>query len=702
MLKKIFLGSLLFLPLTFFSQNVTDSIEYFLRQPDDTVKVEALLRLARPLESGDLPRAISVLTSTLVSSRNIHYPKGEVDALIGLAIVNNYRNRSVTADSFLQAALPVAIANKNRGAEGNIYNNLGMSYFNKFDYQKSLEYYFKALTIFDEDKKETKYSSTLNNIANLYFTIKDLDKALGFHEKSLAISRRLNEKSKVASSLYNIGLIHMHRKDALKALACFQESLQLAKDINHKVGQAMLYNSIGKCYGMLKDYPKALESSNHALELKKEIGDMTGIAILHNDIGDIYFNMRQYEKAIEYSTLSLEEAKKLKSTGLKSSAYLSLATDYSALKKYEPAYKNYLLYTECKDSIFNKEKSQQLADMGTKYETEKKDKELIRKDAEIKFQEAEANQKEMQRNAFIIGFALVALLAIIVIKSLRDKQKANKKLTLAYEEIDYKNKLVEEKNKSITDSIHYAKRIQSALLASDTLLQKNLPSYFVYYKPKDIVSGDFYWAHQFENKKEFLILTGDCTGHGVPGAFMSLLGVSSLNEIVIEKNISNPAVILDSLRNKLVRVLNPEGSEQQSYEGMDCALCKFSFSSMQLEISAANNSVWQVSGNKRFKEYKADKQPVGFHPDPKPFSLKMVNLQPDDTIYTFTDGFADQFGGPNGKKFKKKQLQELLISISHLPANEQKEELSRVLDNWKGKLEQIDDILIIGIKIPKA
>lgn len=697
MLKKSFLPLLFLYSFVSFSGNPADSLENYIRTARDTNKIRALLDLARLEEAHDLVKASSLLTEALAESRKIHYDAGETDALTGLAIVSNYQGKSAAADSFLQAALPITIRTGDRSSEGNIYNNLGMSYYDKFDYQKSLQYYFKALSIFENLKKETKYASTLNNIANLYYTQKELDKALKYHFQSLSITRRLGEKSKIASSLYNIGLVYIDKGDPLKALSCFQESLQLAKEINHKVGQAMLYNSVGTCYRLLKDYGKALEYCNYSLNLKKELDDQSGIATLHNDIGNIYYEMRNYDKAIEYSNLSLEEAKKIRGTGILLNAYQSLSNSYYAKKNYELAYKNYRLSAECKDSLFNAEKSRQLAEMGTKYETEKKDKELIRKDAEIKYQEASASQKEMQRNIFVLGFLFVGILALIVFKSLQDKRKANKKLTLAYEEIDYKNKLVEEKNKSITDSINYAKRIQSALLASETLLQKNLPSYFILYKPKDIVSGDFYWAHSLDNR-EFLICTGDCTGHGVPGAFMSLLGVSSLNEIVIEKNLSQPAAILDSLRNKLIKVLNPEGS-QQNYEGMDCSLCKYNFETMELEIAAANNDVWQISGDKHFMEHKADKQPVGFHPTPQPFSSKTVRLKKNDIIYTLTDGFADQFGGQKGKKFKHKQLKELILSISGLPMEEQKEELSKALSLWQGNLEQIDDILIIGIKI---
>jgi serine phosphatase RsbU (regulator of sigma subunit) len=698
MIKKILPFLFLLITLSLFSNTETDSLRNYLLTAKDTNKVKALLKLSRILETSDLEKAYSTLYDALKYSREIHYEKGEIDALIGLAVISNYQSKSSKADSFLQAALPIALKSGNRSLEGNIYNNMGMSYYDKFDYQKSLQYYLRALTIFEELNQENKYTSTLNNIANLYYTLKQYDKALNYHFQSLSISKRLGEKTKVASSLYNMGLVYLDKGDPLKALGYFQQSLELAKLLNHKVGQAMLYNSVGKCYRLLRDYEKALEYSNHALEMKKEQGDENGIANLHNNIAEIYLEMRQYDKAIEYSESALEKGKKLKSRGIMQNAYQTLSLNYSAQKKYELAYKSHLLYVECKDSLFDAEKSKQLTEMQTKYETEKKDKDLIKKDAEIKFQEAATHQKETQRNAFIFGFIIVGFLALLIFKGLQDKRKANKKLTLAYEEIDYKNQLVEEKNKSITDSINYAKRIQSALLASENLLQKNLSSYFILYKPKDIVSGDFYWAHGVGNSV-FLICTGDCTGHGVPGAFMSLLAASLLNEIVIEKNVSQTSSVLNSLRDKLIKVLNPEGSAMQSYEGMDCSLCKFDFKKMEMEISSANNSVIHVSEEKVMMEYKADKQPVGFHPDPLPFSSRVLKLKKNDIIYTMTDGFADQFGGPKGKKFKKKHLQELLLSVSDQPMDQQKQKLLEVFEEWKGKLEQIDDILIIGIKV---
>jgi len=264
------------------------------------------------------------------------------------------------------------------------------------------------------------------------------------------------------------------------------------------------------------------------------------------------------------------------------------------------------------------------------------------------------------------------------------------------DEIKLQRKLLEEKNKDITDSIQYAKRIQKALMASDTLLNKNLPEHFVLYKPKAIVSGDFYWGEKIDNK--FLLATCDCTGHGVPGAFMSLLGVSFLNEITKEKNITQPDLVFNSLRANIINALNPEWTEEEGKDGMDAVLCNFDFQKMEMELACANNPLW-ILRNNQWLIFKSDKFPIGMQGEIKPFTLQKLQLQKDDLIYTFTDGYADQFGGEKGKKFKYKNIQQLLLNNSSKSMSEQKKIMDDTIEKWKGNLEQVDDILIIGIRI---
>lgn len=239
----------------------------------------------------------------------------------------------------------------------------------------------------------------------------------------------------------------------------------------------------------------------------------------------------------------------------------------------------------------------------------------------------------------------------------------------------------------------------------ETLIQNQTENktFFVLYKPKDIVSGDFYYAlahkHPQSKSEIFYLSAADCTGHGVPGALMSMMAISKLNESIIEKNLIYPNEILDNVRKGIISSLNPEGSEEESQDGMDCVLCAFDFKNRKLFFSAANNPLWLIR-NGAVIEYQSDKMPVGKSPkENEPYTLQTVDLKQDDIVYVFTDGFADQFGGPKGKKFKYKQLQELILANHNKPMDEQKEILTTEFEKWRGNLEQVDDVCVIGLKI---
>jgi serine phosphatase RsbU (regulator of sigma subunit)/ligand-binding sensor domain-containing protein len=263
--------------------------------------------------------------------------------------------------------------------------------------------------------------------------------------------------------------------------------------------------------------------------------------------------------------------------------------------------------------------------------------------------------------------------------------------------VDQKYEL-EHKNKEIVDSINYAQRIQRSLLASDHLLQKNLKNYFVFFQPKDIVSGDFYWGAELDNQ-QFVLVTADSTGHGVPGAIMSMLNISCLNEAIEGQKLKQPAEILNYTRKKIIQHLSNDGSEAGGKDGMDCSLISFDLNHLKMSYSAANNPIWVIR-DATIIELKPDKMPVGKHDrDSESFTQNTIELKYNDVIYTLTDGMPDQFGGPKGKKFMYKQLKELLVSISHLPMAEQKQKLQSEFTLWKSEMEQVDDVLLIGVKI---
>ncbi|MGP8216615.1 MAG: SpoIIE family protein phosphatase [Bacteroidia bacterium] len=271
-------------------------------------------------------------------------------------------------------------------------------------------------------------------------------------------------------------------------------------------------------------------------------------------------------------------------------------------------------------------------------------------------------------------------------------------------EIKKQSAIIAEKNKDLIDSINCASRIQRALLTTDDYLSKYLKEYFILFKPRDIVSGDFYWAYAapLGGGGAFHIACCDCTGHGVPGAFMSLLNISMFNETVIERKITRPDLALNDIRNNIIKALNPEGSDIESKDGMDCIYCSFDMEHKMLYAACANNPLWIIKQNDRKTviEFTPDKMPVGVHYGiEKPFTLHSEQLAEGDCIYLFSDGYADQFGGPKGKKFKHSQLQEKLLEICDKPLAEQRNILEKTFEGWKGNNEQVDDVLVIGIKI---
>jgi len=315
-----------------------------------------------------------------------------------------------------------------------------------------------------------------------------------------------------------------------------------------------------------------------------------------------------------------------------------------------------------------------------------KEEEIREQDEKIVLQ-AEAIQKQ---RIIILAVALALLLVFGLVyfiwRNYQIKKRANILLKAQRDQIAYQKQ-------HITDSIEYAKMIQTAILPSMELFSHKV-EHFVVFKPRDIVSGDFYWAEEIDGK--YLIVTADCTGHGVPGAFMSMLGISLLNEIIISKEISSPDQVLNHLRDKIIEALRQKTGSIVK-DGMDMTVCLFDRNTLQLQFSGANNPLYLISDG-LLSQIKGDKMPVAIHDIMDPFSLHQLNLKRGDTFYTFSDGFADQFGGPKRKKFLSKNFKNLLLSVQDLSMIEQGNRLDEVFTDYRKELEQIDDVVVIGVK----
>jgi serine phosphatase RsbU (regulator of sigma subunit)/O-acetyl-ADP-ribose deacetylase (regulator of RNase III) len=281
--------------------------------------------------------------------------------------------------------------------------------------------------------------------------------------------------------------------------------------------------------------------------------------------------------------------------------------------------------------------------------------------------------------------------------SIQRLEKAKNKIELQKNEITIQNELLHEQKQNITDSIQYASRIQYAELPPVEIIDQNFSDNFILYKPCQIVSGDFYWFKQIKNF--IYIVAADCTGHGVPGAFMSMLGVSLLNEIVSKQDLNPPNQILNELRNQIKKSLHQTGKSGEQQDGMDIAFCIINKETNLMQFSGAFNPLYLVRNNELL-EYKADRMPIGIHAnDMNSFTNNIIPLKNGDTIYIFSDGYIDQFGGMKEERFKSKRFKELILSINAVPMKEQLKELNKTFDNWRCDNPQTDDVLVIGIRI---
>ena len=420
----------------------------------------------------------------------------------------------------------------------------------------------------------------------------------------------------------------------------------------------------------------------------EEIVDKRGIANSLNNIGSIYSDQGDYIKALENSTEALSIAQVIGVVELIKNASNNLWETNKKLGKHSQALAMHEMYIEMRDSMLSIENKEAIIQQEYKYKYEKE-----QALEEAKHQEQMALSAEREKRQQLIaysaggGLVMVLLFAFFILNRLQVTRRQKKV-------IEEQKELVEEQKKDITDSIQYAENIQKALLPSAQELSL-IPDGFVLFQPKDIVSGDFYWLQQHNNKVYFAAC--DCTGHGVPGAFMSMIGSSLLDEAVVEKGITQPNEIFFEVRQGFINALKQTGEAGQQKDGMDAVLIAWDKKN-KLEYSVAYNPLFLIRGGE-LTETKPDRQPVGFYTDNDiPFTHHELSLEKGDTVYIFSDGYPDQFGGPKQKKYMMKNFKKLLLSIQDKKMNEQKTILETTLAEWKGDTEQVDDILVMGVR----
>ena len=580
---------------------------------------------------------------------------------------------------------------------GMSYTNIGVVYHYQANYPQALSYYLKALKLKEEVGDKEGIGACYIAIGIVYKEQKNFSKALDYYFKAIKLQEGIGDKSGIGACYSNVGVIYKEQNNLSKALDYYFKAAKIFEEIDDKQSIGACYSNIGLVYQNQSSFPKALEYYLKALKLKEEIGDIQGIETCYLDLSSLYNSLANYKLAIQYGNQALKLSIELGDVDGERYAQQYLAEAYSYTGKYKEAFESYVRFKTLTDTIFNAENSRQLGDMKTNFEVQKKEAELKAKaDAQELVSVAEKQKQRIVLILVCVVLSLVAVFSALLYKRFKLTEKQKNIIEVKERETQIQKHLIEEKHKEITDSINYAERIQRSFIATKEILDENLNDYFVLFKPKDIVSGDFYWASKLNNGN-FALVTADSTGHGVPGAIMSLLNITSLEKAI--ETLTLPSEILNSTRKTIIDRLKKDGSLEGGKDGMDASLTVYDFVSKKLIISAANNPVWIVRGAETI-EIKPDKMPIGKHDnDTLSFTEQEITIQSGDVIYTLTDGYPDQFGGEKGKKFMSKNLRELLVTNSHLPMQEQKEILEKVFSNWVGDLEQVDDVTIIGVRI---
>jgi serine phosphatase RsbU (regulator of sigma subunit)/tetratricopeptide (TPR) repeat protein len=586
-------------------------------------------------------------------------------------------------------------ANDNKGIS-NLYYSLGNALSINEKHEAALVSYQNALKYAELANSDGLRAYALNGIGTLYSDMKNYKDALELHFKAKSLAMKAGDDKLLGWTYSCIGNIYIKQKSYDEAIENFELSKKHYGRIKFLRGLFGAMNNIAVGYSYKGMFAESIGIYKKVAEIKDSIGDRNGASIALQNIASTYTLLKDYDRAMEYANKALELAN---ATGLKQSiseSYGVISQIYVDKGDYKNAYEYYVKYKQLQDSVFSEKSQNMVTEMQKKYESDNQKQQiaLLEKDKET---------QRLWTYTLSIGLGIIFLLAIWAVAQYRVKNKANKLL-------EKQNIQIAHQKKEITDSINYAKRIQSSILPRSEDMSAIFPESFILYKPKDIVSGDFYWFQRKPN--EFLIAAADCTGHGVPGALMSMVGVEKLE--ALSPLYTEPSQILEGLNREVKNALRQSASDESTRDGMDIALVILDLKTKILQFAGANRPIWIVRGsgfnvknnpergtqNFELIELKATKAAIGgLTTSEQKFPDTQFALREGDILYMFTDGYADQFGGPEGKKMMTKNFRDFLLSVTGKPMQDQQSLLDKHFEDWRGSYEQVDDILVIGIRI---
>ncbi|GAB4141634.1 MAG: hypothetical protein Fur0041_16810 [Bacteroidia bacterium] len=565
------------------------------------------------------------------------------------------------------------------------WNVLGTIYTDKGDYQKAIECHFEAIRLRENQKPEVDLANSYQNLALVYTNMDSSHTALIWQKKAYRIYLENKSYYQLCMTCNNIGVSYNRLKIFDSAVVYYKQGLLYSTRENRPLTLSMNHGGLAYAYAAKKERALAHYHASMCLNIIRTLNSTYELMGAYESAANTYVQLEEHQAALHYLDSALMIAQKL---GVFNSELQIRQERVEILIKsgnFKEAFEELVRFESLKDTLLSEEKTKSIRDTEEKYKKDKNEKELA------------ILQKKQQSQNWIVSVVTFSILGLIIlIGLLYGRIRMGKK---AGSLLGAKKLEIEEKNKNITDSIQYARKIQEAVLPEKTNLNKFFQDAFIINRPRDIVGGDFWWMQQ---KGDFVWLcVADCTGHGVPGAFMSVMCSAFLNETVNTSPGDSPDIVLNKLRKKITGALaqSSVNNDADVKDGMDAVLLKINLHTHELEAACANNPVWIIRDN-NLVDLKPDKFPVGVHyGEEKPFSLHTFQLMKGDQLYCFTDGFADQFGGAQGKKFKPAKMKSEFLNTSGYPANEQSAMLENIFDTWKGDLEQVDDVMMLAVKI---
>ncbi len=675
----------------------------------DSSRIKVLFQIAQHHERQNQDSLfLKYIEHTLDSAESVGFIPGMIWALDEKGYYFRQNAQYTDALSAHFRALKLAERIKYKKYLPRINNNIGVVYRRLDDYSSAVNYHLKALRYGEQfnDHRSTMYAR--NSLGNVFALMKQYEQAMEYFNQALEQAKQRKNLRSLAINYNNIGELLETKGELEKALNYYFKSLEYNEEIESKRGIAISYDCIGSVYVKIQKYEQAIDYFKKAMQIDQTLGDDFYVALSSINIGQAYMKLNRIAEASNYLNNALEIAREIgaKSTSRDAHKHLSTLYEQSNLTK---ALKHYKAYTTYKDSILNEKNSQNISKLQTLYETEKQRKEIALLEQEKKQREKANKRKTIFLIVLAIAFGFLAILAFALFRANIIKRKNNKVLEKQAivirdknNELQLQKRKLEQTNNKITDSLLYAQKIQQALLPRKKLLQNLFDDFFILYHPLSVVSGDFYWAGEFEDKIIFTV--ADCTGHGVPGAMMSMLGNSYLNETIRNPEVRHASQILNEMRSMIISSLHQEGLPGESKDGLEMSLCIFDKKTNMLEFAGAHISIYIAKYNSesqsKYKliELKGNRMPVGYYRKMSPFTDQTIKIEPDDIIYMFTDGYVDQFGGKKGQKFQSKVFRKVLNDNVHKPLNEQKILIEKTFMAWKKDYEQIDDVLVMGVK----